>query len=202
LLTADGSDDDKVKPQHTVDYKFAAVDATQSAEDLALYQKLQKQPAREAAADGKDAKESEPPADDDEEDVAMESEPEEETELSESDSEEEVFFDSEDDDDSDSEAAPLAEALGATFVTVSKPTQLDRASLMFKKLVFRWKGLGWQRGTISRFYPKPTASFPFNVELTFEDGDRHDSTLNLEQCRCDANAPFGSWMLISKKPIA
>jgi hypothetical protein len=200
LLTADGTDDDKVKPEGTTAYSFAndggeavELDEVKEQEAVGAIEDAAAGVAAVAAAaeaarrdvevrrraDEDVAQEEEVDADDGQVDVC-------------GDGIAEVFDDEDDENDGDVPAT-LAEALPAGFVrTLNCPT-INR-DLVSHYVLFHWTVVGWCFGRVSKFMRKGK----FNFEVRYEANSQVFShLLRTETYSVQPNAPIGSWCIVT-----
>ncbi|KAK3265096.1 hypothetical protein CYMTET_26201 [Cymbomonas tetramitiformis] len=109
-------------------------------------------------------------------------------------SEEEV--DSEDDDDSD-EAEKWFVPEG--FATVDTPVEAVDSSFVGAHIMFKWNGVGWCHGWVQKFYPNHRRGY--NVEVVYEDVDRRDHILRLQDYGRGDTVEAGAWCLLQKQSM-
>lgn len=182
-MTANGEDDNLIKPEGTVDYTFERPPApeTPASEDTL---------AEDGGVHAHVPGEIEPCGSDEESDILASEE------------------DAGGADDGDL-LAPFAKALpqeegGAGWVRVGVPA-VDR-TLQGAAIMFRFGDqVGWCVGRVKRFYPTLYGG-KFNVEVKYEDGDTMDHFLSADSyvgaeivgADLDNVVPPGSWVVIEK----
>ncbi|KAK3279179.1 hypothetical protein CYMTET_12926 [Cymbomonas tetramitiformis] len=110
-------------------------------------------------------------------------------------SEEEV--DSEEDQDSD-EAQKWFVPDGF-YVVFDTPLAGVDNSFVGKHIMFKWNGVGWCHGWVQTFYPNHRRGY--NVEVVYDDGDRRDHILRLQDYGRGDTVEAGAWCLLKEGSI-
>ncbi|KAK3260876.1 hypothetical protein CYMTET_30189 [Cymbomonas tetramitiformis] len=78
-------------------------------------------------------------------------------------------------------------------LTAPPANQLNH-SLVGWHLMFKWNGVGWCHGWVNKFYPKHRRGY--NLEVVYEDGDRRDHILRVQDYGKGDAAVAGAWCLL------
>ncbi|KAK3240628.1 hypothetical protein CYMTET_49539 [Cymbomonas tetramitiformis] len=78
-------------------------------------------------------------------------------------------------------------------LTAPSANQLNH-SLVGWHLMFKWNGVGWCHGWVNKFYPKHRRGY--NFEVVYEDGDRRDHILRVQDYGKGDAAVAGAWCLL------
>lgn len=168
-MTADGSDDNVIQPEHTQNYSFAEVEVKAALN------------AMELGADGEERK-LENVDDDDNDDKLSDSEADE--------------FESDDEPDEESKVKSLTDALPADWEVSEDQPALDD-SLVGKSILFKWN-IGWSRGVVT-LRRKGKKAAKFNFEVTYEPDVIYPHMLDLERYRTRDDCEIGGWCVIVEK---
>ncbi|KAK3281369.1 hypothetical protein CYMTET_10837 [Cymbomonas tetramitiformis] len=71
--------------------------------------------------------------------------------------------------------------------------QIDN-SIVGEHLMFKWNGVGWCHGWVQKFYPNHRRGY--NVEVVYEDGDRRDHILRVQDYGHGDAVVAGAWCLL------
>ncbi|KAK3241525.1 hypothetical protein CYMTET_48722 [Cymbomonas tetramitiformis] len=71
--------------------------------------------------------------------------------------------------------------------------QIDN-SIVGEHLIFKWNGVGWCHGWAQKLYPNHRRGC--NVEVVYEDGDRRDRILRVQDYGHGGAVVAGAWCLL------